>query len=62
MLLEMVIHLHLFLTSGSILVNFLWISERMVPHYGSALWIEVKVDLSQQRRWGKPNPCHFTAV
>lgn len=57
MLLEIAVHFHLFLTSGSIVVNFLWSSERTVNIFlslclihGSALWIEEKVYLSQQHR------------
>lgn len=55
MVLEIAVHFHLFLTSGSIVVNFLWSSERTVNVFlslclihGSALWIEEKVYLSQQ--------------
>lgn len=55
MLLQIDIYFHLYLSSSSILVNFICSSERTVNvfpsfclSYGSALWIEAKVDQSQQ--------------
>lgn len=64
MLLEVAIHFHLVLSSGSILVNFLWSSERTLNIFLSLphLW-ECPVDRSESRseptrqmRQAKPLP------